>query len=217
MPSLLDARDTYPTTLAFVSERAELPFLLNHRLLLGCGVEVGVKEGEFSETILRHWRGHHLISVNPWRADAPDRYADLANVPQAQHETFYQTALRRLAPFGERSSIWRMTSLDASRLIPLASLDFVYIDARHDFASVLEDLNAWFDKVRPGGIIAGHDYLDGVMLNPDGTSAGDVGVRSAVDRFFAAREVVVYPTLLDEPALSWMAVAPLAAELAVDL
>jgi hypothetical protein len=217
MPSLLDARDTYPTTLAFVSERAELPFLLNHRLLLGCGVEVGVKEGEFSETILRHWRGHHLISVDPWREDAPEHYADPANVPQAQHETFYQTAVRRLAPFGARSSIWRTTSLEAAQRIPRASLDFVYIDARHDYASVLEDLEAWFDRVRPGGIIAGHDYVDGMMLHQDGTPAGEVRVRSAVDHFFAGREVAVYPTLLDEPCLSWMAVAPLDGELPQDL
>ena len=58
-------------------------------------------------------------------------------------------------------------------------MDFVYIDARHDYESVLEDLNAWFHKVKPGGILAGHDYADGMLPQ------GDFGVKSAVDEFFA--------------------------------
>jgi hypothetical protein len=39
------------------------------------------------------------------------------------------------------------------------SLDFVYIDGNHRFEQVVADLAAWAPKVRPGGIVAGHDYL----------------------------------------------------------
>jgi len=39
-----------------------------------------------------------------------------------------------------------------------ASLAFVFIDASHDQDSVLADVKAWLPKVRPGGVIAGHDY-----------------------------------------------------------
>jgi hypothetical protein len=34
----------------------------------------------------------------------------------------------------------------------------VYIDANHDFDSVMMDLILWSRKVRSGGIVAGHDY-----------------------------------------------------------
>lgn len=37
------------------------------------------------------------------------------------------------------------------------SIDFVFVDARHDYASVLADVVAWSPKVRPGGVMAGHD------------------------------------------------------------
>jgi hypothetical protein len=209
MPTILDARDTYITSLAFVSERVELPVLLNQRLLFGCGVEIGVKEGEYSETILKYWRGQHLISVDPWREDAAEAYVDVANVAQAEHERFYRTAVARLAPFGTRSSIWRMTSIEAAARVPRHSLDFVYIDARHDYVSVTEDLNAWADKVRPGGIVAGHDYIDGFIKLADGRFAGECRVKSAVDEFFAAREIPVYATLLDEPCLTWITEVPM--------
>jgi len=38
------------------------------------------------------------------------------------------------------------------------SLDFVYIDACHDYDKVKQDVEAWLPKVKPGGTIAGHDY-----------------------------------------------------------
>ena len=39
------------------------------------------------------------------------------------------------------------------------SLDFVYLDARHDFCAMIEDLEAYWPLVAPGGILAGHDYM----------------------------------------------------------
>ena len=37
-------------------------------------------------------------------------------------------------------------------------MDFVYIDAAHDYNSVSNYVRVWTSKVRKGGIIAGHDY-----------------------------------------------------------
>jgi predicted O-methyltransferase YrrM len=39
-----------------------------------------------------------------------------------------------------------------------ASLDFIFIDAAHDYNSVVKDLAAWWPKLKPDGIFAGHDY-----------------------------------------------------------
>tara|TARA_R110000868_G_scaffold18657_3_gene81656 strand:+ start:138 stop:2372 length:2235 start_codon:yes stop_codon:yes gene_type:complete len=38
------------------------------------------------------------------------------------------------------------------------SLDFIFIDAAHDYDSVVKDLATWWPKLKPGGIFAGHDY-----------------------------------------------------------
>ena len=50
-----------------------------------------------------------------------------------------------------------MGSLDASLLVADASLDMIFIDADHRYLPFLHDLRAWLPKVRPGGIICGHD------------------------------------------------------------
>ncbi len=53
------------------------------------------------------------------------------------------------------------------------SLDFVFIDADHIFTRCFADINSWLPKIKPGGIIAGHDYC---KEHP--------GVIEAVDKIF---------------------------------
>jgi hypothetical protein len=181
-------RHTYATRLDRVPARDEFPAVLNRRGLLGTGAEIGVKAGRFSEWMLKRWKGEKLISIDPWLEDAAEAYVDSANVAQAKHEEFYAETQARLRPFGARSEIWRATSVEAAERVPDRSLDFVYIDARHDYESVLEDLNAWYSKVKPGGIIAGHDYATGSFKQ------GEFGVKRAVDEFFAERGIAVQAT-----------------------
>ena len=52
----------------------------------------------------------------------------------------------------------RKPSVEAAKDIPDASLDFVYIDGAHDIQSVVNDIHEWQKKVRPDGIVYGHDY-----------------------------------------------------------
>ena len=171
-----------------VPARDELPALLNARGLLGRGAEIGVKLGGYSDELLRNWRGEELVSIDPWLEADPDEYVDRSNVSQDKQDNNYEKTRERLAGYGSRSTIWRLTSVEAAEKVEDGSFDFVYIDARHDYDSVLEDLEAWCAKVRPGGIMAGHDYVDGDL--PE----GEFYVKSAVDEFFGAREIPVHGT-----------------------
>jgi len=181
-------RPTYRRTIERVPSRDELPALLNARNLLGRGAEIGVKTGKYSDHLLRNWKGRQLVSIDPWLSDDPDAYVDRSNVSQDKFEEYYAETRERLSGYGDRSKIWRLTSVEAAQRVTDRSLDFVYIDARHDYESVKEDLNAWYDKVKPGGIFAGHDYVDGMLPQ------GDFGVKSAVDEFFAEKGVFVRGT-----------------------
>jgi hypothetical protein len=51
-------------------------------------------------------------------------------------------------------------SAAAADLYEDESLDFVFIDASHDYESFKKDLFAWFPKVKIGGMISGHDFAD---------------------------------------------------------
>jgi hypothetical protein len=187
---------------ANVDSREDLPALLNRLGLTGVGAEVGVQSGAFSAWILHRWAGATLISIDPWRAADPEEYIDIANVEQARHDELYRAACQRLVRFGMRSQVWRTTGTDAIRLVEDGALSFVYLDARHAEADVAEDLALWEPKVRPGGIVAGHDYFDGVI------PAGNFGVKSAVDGYFGERGWMVHETVADRPFPSWWVIKP---------
>jgi predicted O-methyltransferase YrrM len=71
-----------------------------------------------------------------------------------------------------------------------ASIDLVFVDADHAEASVRKDLEAWAPKVKPGGVISGHDYA----------SRRHPGVKPAVDRFFAGHP---HPLKLEANRVWW--------------
>ncbi|MCX7836091.1 MAG: class I SAM-dependent methyltransferase [bacterium] len=60
----------------------------------------------------------------------------------------------------------QMTSEEASKRFDDSSVDFIFIDAAHDYANVKNDLSHWYPKLKPNRVIAGHDYTptwNGVM------------------------------------------------------
>lgn len=46
----------------------------------------------------------------------------------------------------------------SSRLFADASVEWVHLDARHDYASVKADIESWLPKVKPGGWLSGDDF-----------------------------------------------------------
>lgn len=82
-------------------------------------------------------------------------------------------------------SFLRMESVQAVKTFADESVDFVFIDADHDYEHCAEDIRNWSKKLKPGGILAGHDYYDafpGVMqavqeLVPDREVRGRTWIR----------------------------------------
>ncbi|CAE7948616.1 unnamed protein product [Symbiodinium sp. KB8] len=128
-------------------------------------VEVGVHQAALAARLLREHPQLQYLGIDPYRGyyegrkseEGPKRYG------APEH---YRSSLRRLRQFGQRAHLCRSTSMQASKG-PLhscrsrwaaANLDAVFIDGEHDFASVDQDLRLWAPRVRPGGLVAGHDY-----------------------------------------------------------
>jgi hypothetical protein len=182
-----------------MTARSDLGQLLNRLGLLGEGVEVGVAGGEFSKTILDCWEGRRLHLVDAWRR-LPD-YVDICNVSDEGHEELFRLLPDRLALHHGRYRVHRLLSREAAQVFEDRSLDFVYIDASHAYEAISEDLRLWYPKVHPGGIVAGHDFLDGVR--PE----GEFGVRRAVLEFEREKGLRVAGTgELDWP--SWYFIKP---------
>jgi hypothetical protein len=116
------------------------------------GAEVGVADARNSTTICQRVPGVQLLCVDTW---APYR-GNRRGGPKEQHDGNYALAKERLAPYN--AELIKGYSMDIVRAIPLESLDFVYIDGNHSFDYVMQDVIEWAKRVRPGGIVSGHDY-----------------------------------------------------------
>jgi predicted O-methyltransferase YrrM len=110
--------------------------------------EIGVAWGEFSREILDICQPRKLFLIDLWAEDS-GRYANL--------EGHVREVVERELAEGT-AEILRGLSWEMVTALPDESLDFVYIDAAHDYESVSRDLRACAPKMAPGGIIGGHDY-----------------------------------------------------------
>lgn len=112
----------------------------------GTGVELGVARGDFSADVLTWSFCKLLYSIDRWT----EPHHDI-------HE--YQRALDRLNPFWTRSRVLRATFEEALVLFQPDSLDFVYVDGyAHTGQEGGKTLEDWWPKIKPDGVMAGHDY-----------------------------------------------------------
>lgn len=175
--------------------RGELAGILQREEML-IGAELGVQRGLFAEHMLRNWPNcSKYVLVDLWQQQS--KYNDIANVDNNAQEALYQETKQRLQPWKEKIVICRNFTTHCASAFSDASFDFVYVDARHDYDGALTDISQWWPKLKVGGILAGHDYVDDSdMANQQQDwNVGQQGVRKnsnlvrgAVDFFFSEPE-----------------------------
>lgn len=117
------------------------------------GAEVGVLDGYYSEVLCQANPDLKLYSIDAWQwYPTPNNFRK-----QKDHDQAYEAAKRRLSEY-PNSVIIKKWSTEAVLDFEDESLDFVFIDADHEFQAVTNDIAEWSKKVRKGGIISGHDF-----------------------------------------------------------
>jgi len=199
-PSDRVRRAAYPQEI--IKDHRRFGSFLNDRGLLEEGALVGIFNGHFAEILRRDWKGDCLHCVDAWLTAKDDsKHIDKYNFPQWKCEHMHNEAHRRLDSFAGRINMCRMRPGDAAKLFEDESLSFVYIHDKHYFEAVWDNLEIWSRKVRPGGILAGHDYLDGML------PSGFFEVKTAVDTWADRRSLKVYCTG-EEVWRSWIIEIP---------
>ncbi len=188
--------------------RKFFPEFLNDHGLRDVAVEIGVCRGDFSRNFLERWKGRVYNMVDPYQHQGAkfDKSDAAQHVHDANHAVVeLMIRANNLKKGRPLARLYRMFSEDAAAHAPIDSkgqshpgrLDFVYLDARHDYRSVMADLEAWYPLVKTGGIIAGHDYKNSFVRK------NLVEVKRAVDNFFCVRPEKTVQVTQDDNLPSW--------------
>lgn len=144
------------------------------------GVEIGVGWGLSAMTLLQRLpRIVEHMMVDEWWTFPPTSPYFLSGDIGATTSVEGAEKMREEAEWhtrfaSHRRRIVRMRSAEAALRVVDGTLDYAFVDGDHSEEGVHYDLIAWTPKLRPGGLLFGHDYHR-------------FGVRAAVDRLAADR------------------------------
>lgn len=171
-----------------VQSRERFLFELAQNLPEKCrAVELGVLNGEFSKMILGIVKPECLILVDPYKKGDKKYSGTLDYLPtEYSTEDQYQNLIQRFSTeiiIGQVIVV-RKTSFEAVEHETDGYYDFVYHDASHLYDDIKRDIYEWLLKLKPTGIICGHDLID----------FGGFGVKQAVHEFIEEHnfEIIIY-------------------------
>ncbi len=116
----------------------------------GFAAELGVANGDFTESILRNNNPSSLHLVDIWESE---RY----------NESLFNNVIDKFTQEINKGKvkIHREFSEIAATKFPDNFFDWVYIDTTHSYEQTKLELELYSQKIKPDGIIAGHDYILG--------------------------------------------------------
>jgi hypothetical protein len=129
--------------------------------------EVGVWRGQFAAHLLGQCSSIRTYTmIDPWRA-LPDWHKP-ANTDDAAFANIHAEAMARTDFAADKRRVLRCTTREAAPKIAPESLDMAYIDGDHTLRGITLDLMLMYEKLRPGGLLAGDDFVKSIWQHgPD--------------------------------------------------
>lgn len=167
---------------------------LNRRKLLEycCGflpispvvTEVGVRHGNFSQTLIDILNPSHLYLIDLYNSNDHDTNLFTSD----KHLSFVQDRFAVM----DNVKILQGISCDVLETFPDNSLDYIYIDADPSYNSVKRDIAVSFRKIRNGGIIQFNNYCNYNIVDKI-----EYGVETAVNEFIEREKIDIIGLSLD--------------------
>jgi SAM-dependent methyltransferase len=119
----------------------------------GKGAEVGVLGGDWSELLLSITEPSELALIDTYYSND---YDHKKRFTKKNHEAYIK---EKFSAHGDKVKVMKGLSWDMLDKIDADYFDWIYIDAAHDYKSVVKDLKASFRVLKPGGYIIMNDYI----------------------------------------------------------
>ena len=125
-------------------------------------VEIGSYKGLSSSymavEIVNSGKSITFDCVDTWQGSEEHQQGQSFEDLDVVNNQLYEVFIQNMKPVEGYYNAKRMSSVEAAETYLDNSLDFVFIDAAHDYDNVKQDIISWLPKVKKDGIISGHDY-----------------------------------------------------------
>jgi predicted O-methyltransferase YrrM len=118
-------------------------------------VEIGSYAGSSTLIFLNNADVKSLVAVDPWNNDLLEHIVARHGL---QMDNVRRIFVEDVMSQYSQVEMLAMTSEKAAELVGNRMFDFVYIDGDHAYESCKRDIELWLPKIRPEGMIGGHDY-----------------------------------------------------------
>lgn len=139
-------------------------FLLETGLTQLKCAEIGVADGENAWSFISNMDIAEAWLVDTWghALDPNDPDSQLLGRTHADWTEMYNMVADRFKDHPGVNLV-RMWAEEADKVVP-HELDFIYLDASHDYADLVKDIQVWLPHVRTGGWLMGDDYTGGGIM-----------------------------------------------------
>ena len=132
-------------------------------------VEIGCWYGRstcyMAELIMESGKKIRFDCIDVWRWHADDEaYASALQKNGGNILDVFVNNMKNAGVINQMNTI-QLSTFEAVKLYEDSSLDFLFVDDNHTEAHVYKELNGWISKLKPGAILAGHDYYTGHNWN----------------------------------------------------
>lgn len=137
-----------------INSRVQLVELMRHFGLPLIAAEVGVAEGRLSKEFL-NWGIEKLYLIDIW--EKVPFIKGCGSFEQSWHDDNYSQVTERIKGNEDKVILLKGFSYKMAEQIPDESLGLVYVDGDHTYEGSRSDIDSYWPKLVPGGIMAFHD------------------------------------------------------------
>lgn len=124
-------------------------------------VEIGCFEGRSSShmatLIANSNKNINFYCIDTWKGSKEHQLGEKSEAAEVVKGTLFEAFTKNMESVKNFYIPIRNFSVEAAKNFEDQSLDFVFIDASHEYEDVKNDISAWLPKIKKGGILSGHD------------------------------------------------------------
>lgn len=130
-------------------------------VMVECGVMFGAGLAHLADVARASGKDVRIVGVDSWEDDWPEEHHPHPEIVTLAGPHYARAAVKFIGQSARRVELRQQDALEWLDEQKPNSLSYVFLDDDHSYDHVKAEILTALAKIRPGGILAGHDYNTG--------------------------------------------------------